>query len=79
MYQGQCLCGAVKISTHQPIDKISVCHCGMCQRWNGGPGFSVDCHDDVVIEGCFFNKVVVLRFTLNKYLHGHLCMLTFFK
>lgn len=63
MYQGQCLCGAVKISTHQPIDKISVCHCGMCQRWNGGPGFSVDCHDDVVIEG----EEAVTRFASSQW------------
>ncbi|AMG66333.1 GFA family protein [Providencia stuartii] len=63
MYRGQCLCGAVKISTHQPIDKISVCHCSMCQRWNGGPGFSVDCHDDVVIEG----EEAVTRFASSQW------------
>ncbi|EKT62165.1 GFA family protein [Providencia burhodogranariea] len=51
MYQGQCLCGAVKISTNQSLNKINVCHCSMCQRWNGGPGFSIDCHDDITIEG----------------------------
>ncbi|EKT58612.1 GFA family protein [Providencia sneebia] len=51
MHQGKCLCGAVTIKTHQSIDKISVCHCDMCQRWNGGPGFSIDCQDDVSIDG----------------------------
>lgn len=51
MHQGQCLCGAVKVSTNKAVDKISVCHCGMCQKWNGGPGFSVDCGHDLHIEG----------------------------
>ncbi|MXP25998.1 GFA family protein [Altererythrobacter indicus] len=33
---GQCLCGAVSITLEQPDPAISVCHCQMCLRWNGG-------------------------------------------
>ena len=51
MNQGQCLCGAVKLLTNKPLDKVSACHCGMCQKWNGGPGISVDCGSDLQIEG----------------------------
>ena len=38
---GQCLCGAVRITIEQPRDGIDVCHCRMCQRWGGGPFFSL--------------------------------------
>ncbi|OEJ08125.1 hypothetical protein BHE89_13875 [Shigella sp. FC1967] len=51
MHQGQCLCGKVKLSTAQDISEISVCHCSMCLRWNGGPGFSIDCKSDLKIDG----------------------------
>ncbi len=51
MHQGQCLCGKVKLSTTQDISALSVCHCSMCLRWNGGPGFSIDCKSDLKIEG----------------------------
>lgn len=51
MHQGQCLCGAVKLSTAKNITELSVCHCSMCLRWNGGPGFSIDCQSDLNIEG----------------------------
>ncbi len=51
MHKGKCLCGAVTVQTSRAVDEIKVCHCGMCQRWNGGPGFSVDCGDDLHIEG----------------------------
>ena len=35
--EGQCLCGAVKITVagaHDP--RPGACHCRMCQRWSGG-------------------------------------------
>ncbi|CAK9885156.1 MAG: hypothetical protein XXXJIFNMEKO3_01548 [Candidatus Erwinia impunctatus] len=51
MHQGQCLCGSVKITTSKRTDNIDVCHCGMCQRWNGGPGFTIDCDDDIRVDG----------------------------
>ena len=37
---GQCLCGAVTY-TAQAIDtEVHSCHCSMCRRWSGGPGFA---------------------------------------
>lgn len=51
MYKGLCLCGAVTISVSKSVDQISVCHCGMCQKWSGGPGFSIDGGSNLTIEG----------------------------
>ncbi|SUC35230.1 Uncharacterized conserved protein [Providencia rustigianii] len=51
MCEGQCLCGSVKLLIDKPIEKIHVCHCGMCQTWNGGPGMTVECGDNLNIEG----------------------------
>lgn len=48
--QGACLCGAVTITAAEH-DKISVCHCGMCRRWGGGPMLAVHCGNDVQISG----------------------------
>ncbi|EMI5489795.1 GFA family protein [Providencia stuartii] len=69
MSQGQCLCGAVKIATQQPVDKISVCHCEMCQRWNGGPSFTIDCHSDVSIDGEEF----ITRFASSEWAERAFC------
>lgn len=34
--EGRCLCGAVRIRVAGPhVAGVSVCHCTMCQRWNG--------------------------------------------
>ena len=43
--RGQCLCGAVQFEVDVPERQYSVCHCGMCRRWSGGPLMSVHCHD----------------------------------
>ncbi|CAM3675158.1 GFA family protein [Xenorhabdus thuongxuanensis] len=51
MNKGHCLCGAVSVKTNQRIEDINVCHCKICQKWNGGPFLSVDCKDDLKIEG----------------------------
>ncbi|PWC13028.1 GFA family protein [Brenneria corticis] len=51
MHQGHCLCGGVTISTAHPVTEVTACHCGMCQKWGGGPFMSVDCKDDISIEG----------------------------
>lgn len=48
--QGHCLCGAVTISAPQRTG-VSVCHCGMCRRWGGGPLFALECGSGVAIEG----------------------------
>ncbi|MDF1720107.1 MAG: GFA family protein [Minwuia sp.] len=36
---GGCLCGAVRYTTRSEKPHASVCHCRMCQRWNGAPFF----------------------------------------
>lgn len=47
---GQCLCGAITITT---LDKKSLdaCHCGMCRRWGGGPALAISCGSEVQIDG----------------------------
>lgn len=39
---GQCLCGDVRFEASGVDPAFHVCHCGMCQRWNGGPFMGVD-------------------------------------
>ncbi len=41
--RGQCLCGAVHFEVDVPERTYSICHCGMCRRWSGGPLMSVHC------------------------------------
>ena len=41
--RGQCLCGAVGFAVDVPKRTYSVCHCGLCRRWSGGPLMSVHC------------------------------------
>jgi hypothetical protein len=39
---GHCLCGAVTFKAKLVTNDVSVCHCGMCRRWTGGPLMYVD-------------------------------------
>jgi hypothetical protein len=48
--KGSCLCGSVSISTGEQ-QAISVCHCGMCRRWGGGPFLSVHCGSQITLQG----------------------------
>ena len=41
--RGQCLCSAVEFEVDVPERTYSICHCGMCRRWSGGPLMSVHC------------------------------------
>ena len=41
--RGQCLCGAVEFEVDVPERTYSICHCGLCRRWSGGPLMSVHC------------------------------------
>lgn len=50
-YTGQCLCGSVKLHVAEINPKFTVCHCGTCRTWTGGPLFAVQCGTDVVLEG----------------------------
>lgn len=47
--QGHCLCGAIGIVAADHHE-ITVCHCGMCRRWAGGPAATVHCGTDVEIH-----------------------------
>ena len=47
---GHCLCGAVTFTAEQIQTNVHSCHCGMCQRWTGGPSFSVSV-GSVAFEG----------------------------
>lgn len=38
---GRCLCGAVTFSAKEVEAHVHACHCTMCRRWSGGPGFAV--------------------------------------
>lgn len=39
--QGHCLCGEVGVSIPELSEKITVCHCHMCQKFFGGPFLSL--------------------------------------
>lgn len=48
---GRCLCGNVTY-TFKPAElHIDACHCGMCQRWSGGPGLTVRMTGRAYVEG----------------------------
>ncbi len=38
---GHCLCGAVTYVAQDVETDVHSCHCDICVRWNGGPGFAV--------------------------------------
>lgn len=39
--KGKCLCGGVAFEARfDGAPELGVCHCRMCQVWNGGPGFA---------------------------------------
>lgn len=49
--QGQCMCGAVRLTASRAGNRVGACHCGMCRRWGDGPFMAVDCGADVVVDG----------------------------
>ena len=48
---GGCLCGKVRYKTTKPVDAVSVCHCAMCRRWNGGPAIAIEFVGPVDFDG----------------------------
>jgi len=40
---GGCLCGAVRFEVALAEPEFSICHCGMCRRWCGGPFEEAHC------------------------------------
>ena len=49
-YQGQCLCGGVKLAAEVSDTDIHACHCDMCRRWSSSPIFAVGV-DSVAFDG----------------------------
>ncbi len=39
---GQCLCKGVEFTISTESKHFDCCHCSMCRRWSGGPGFGVE-------------------------------------
>jgi hypothetical protein len=40
--KGNCLCGSVEFHGEvADAPEFGVCHCGMCQKWTGGPAFAI--------------------------------------
>lgn len=48
---GRCLCGAVTFQAKFASHDVSVCHCGMCRRWTGGPLMFIDAEGTPSFEG----------------------------
>lgn len=49
--QGQCLCGAIRITASGESNAVGACHCKTCRRWGGGPFMEIDCGQAVRIDG----------------------------
>lgn len=49
--KGACVCGAVTIATRAMSLHAGACHCSTCRRWCAGPFLTVDCGNDVKVEG----------------------------
>ncbi len=49
--KGQCLCGAVSLTTQVTDTNVGACHCSACRRWGGGPLLSIDCGTEVTFTG----------------------------
>lgn len=54
---GHCLCGAVTYKAKAASHDVSVCHCGMCRRWTGGPLMYLDIEGAPAIGGKEFVSV----------------------
>lgn len=48
---GSCLCGAIQLETSSSLNEYHICHCGMCQQWNGGPNFAFQLNGELTIKG----------------------------
>jgi hypothetical protein len=55
--KGHCLCGAVKVSFPLEKEVFDACHCGMCRKWGGGPGLTVETGGKAKFEGEEFISV----------------------
>ncbi len=46
-----CLCGAVRFHVSHQNNSVGACHCSICRKWGGGPFMTIDCGNEVTIEG----------------------------
>ena len=49
--ESSCLCGSVSIRANCINPNFEACHCGMCQKWGGGPALALDCGTEIEIKG----------------------------
>jgi hypothetical protein len=49
--KGNCLCGAVSVTTASMSHHIGACHCNMCRKWGGGALLVVECGSDTSFLG----------------------------
>ncbi len=47
---GSCLCGAVTLTAYPVRRAITLCHCGMCRQWTGGPYMGIECHEPLALS-----------------------------
>jgi len=68
LMKGQCLCGKVSLTVNKATD-VEACHCGMCQRWGGGPLLAIHCGTDVKIS----NEDRVSRYDSSEWAERGFC------
>jgi hypothetical protein len=49
--RGSCLCNSISYQFKVTEKEFDVCHCGMCRKWSGGPGFGVTAKSEPVFTG----------------------------
>ena len=50
-YQGECLCGKVRLTAPDIPTEVGACHCEMCRRWSSGPYLALHAGTNVSISG----------------------------
>jgi hypothetical protein len=55
--KGSCLCDRVKFQFHVKEKEFDACHCGMCRKWSGGPGFGVTAKTEPTFTGEEFIQI----------------------
>jgi len=49
---GQCMCGAVKVTAKPARSSLSACHCDMCRRWSSGAFVALEAEEgSLTVEG----------------------------
>lgn len=65
---GHCLCGAVTYAAKEVETDVHSCHCDICIRWNGGPGFTVS-----VGQVSFDGEENITRFNSSEWAERGFC------